>query len=157
MGHAGIVAAMTLEASYTVEIDAPRDRCFEIAADVEGAPKWQESLKSVEVLERGSERRPTLVETVSDAKVKDAKAILRFDYDPPREISWEQEEGDVKRLVGSWEFEELGAERTRATYSLRADPGRMFGLLLRGPVEGKVKEFLTKGAAEGLKREAESA
>jgi hypothetical protein len=29
-------------------------------------------------------------------------------------------------------------------------------MLLRGPVEGKVKELLTKGAAEGLKREAES-
>ncbi len=27
----------------------------------------------------------------------------------------------------------------------------MLGMLLRGPVEGKVKEFLTKGAAEGLK------
>ena len=27
---------------------------------------------------------------------------------------------------------------------------------LRGPVEAKVKEFLTKGAAEGLKAEAES-
>ena len=146
-----------LEASCSIEIAAPLERCFDIAADVEGAPRWQGSLKSVEVLERHADDRPRLVETVSDAKVKDAKAILRFDYDPPGKISWEQEEGDVKRLVGSWEFEELDADRTRATYSLRADPGRMFGLLLRGPVEGKVKEFLTKGAAEGLKAEAESA
>ena len=145
-----------LEASCSIEIDAPRDRCFEVAADVEGAPTWQASLKAVEVLERDGEGRPRLVETVSDAKVKEAKAILRFDYDPPGTISWEQEEGDVKRLVGSWEFEELAPDRTRATYRLRADPGRMFGLMLRGPVEGKVKEFLTKGAAEGLKREAES-
>ena len=29
-------------------------------------------------------------------------------------------------------------------------------MLLRGPVEGKVKEFLTKGAAEGLKEFCES-
>jgi uncharacterized membrane protein len=145
-----------LEASYEIEIEAPRDRCFEIAADVEGAPRWQGSLKSVEVLERDAEGRPQLVETVSDAKVKDAKAILRFAYDPPGSITWEQEKGDVKSLVGSWEFEELDANRTRATYALRADPGRVFGLLLRGPVEGKVKEFLTKGAAEGLKRETES-
>ena len=36
------------------------------------------------------------------------------------------------------------------------DPGRMLGMLLRGPVEGKVKEFLTKGAAEGLKEYCES-
>jgi hypothetical protein len=32
----------------------------------------------------------------------------------------------------------------------------MLSLLLRGPVETKVKEFLTKSAAEGLKTEAES-
>lgn len=145
-----------LEASWTVEIDATRERCFEIAADVEGAPRWQGSLKAVDVIERDAEKRPRLVETVSDAKVKDAKAILRFDYDPPGGLSWEQEKGDVKWLVGSWEFEELDRDRTRATYRLRADPGRVFGLLLRGPVEGKVKEFLTKGAAEGLKREAEA-
>jgi uncharacterized membrane protein len=145
-----------LEASWTVEIEAPRDLCWEIAADVEGAPKWQGTLKSVDVLERNSEKRPTLVETVSDAKVKDAKAILRFAYGPPGEITWEQEQGDVKSLVGSWEFAELGADRTEATYSLRADPGRLLGMLLRGPVEGKVKEALTKSAAEGLKAEAES-
>ena len=145
-----------LEASWTVEIDAPRERCFEIAADVEGAPAWQGTLKSVDVIERDPEKRPTLVETVSDAKVRDAKAILRFAYDPPTGISWEQEQGDVKSLVGSWRFTELGPQRTEATYALRADPGRMLGMLLRGPVEGKVKEALTKGAAEGLKAEAES-
>jgi uncharacterized membrane protein len=145
-----------LEASWTVEIEAPRELCWEIAADIEGAPKWQETLKTVDVIERDSEKRASLVETVSDAKVKEAKAILRFDYDPPGGISWEQESGDAKSLVGSWEFTELESERTKAVYALRADPGRVLGLLLRGPVEGKVKEALTRGAAEGLKGEAES-
>ena len=71
-------------------------------------------------------------------------------------MTWEQEKGDMKRLNGAWTLEDLGEGRTRATYSLIGDPGRMLGLLLRGPVEGKVKEFLTKDAAEGLKRAAES-
>lgn len=145
-----------LNASWTVEIDAPRQLCWQIAADIEGATKWQGTLKSVDVIERDAEKRASLVETVSDAKVKDAKAILRFEYDPPGGIGWEQESGDVKSLVGWWEFEELAPDRTKATYALRADPGRMLGMLLRGPVEGKVKEALTKGAAEGLKDEAES-
>ena len=145
-----------LEASWTVEIEAPRERCYEIAADIEGAPKWQGTLEKVDVIERDAEKRPRIVETVSDAKVKKATAILRFDYDPPGGISWEQEKGDVKWLVGSWGFEELAPDRTRATYALRADPGRVLGMLLRGPVEGKVKEALTRGAAEGLKEEAEA-
>ena len=90
-----------LEASWTVEIEAPRQLCWEIAADVEGATKWQKTLESVDVLERDAEKRPTLVETVSDAKVKEAKAILQFAYEPPTGITWEQEKGDVKSLVGS--------------------------------------------------------
>jgi uncharacterized membrane protein len=144
-----------LEASWKVEIDAPRERCFEIAADIESAPGWQGTLEEVTVLERDGEGRPHLVETVSDAKVKKAKSTLRFSYDPPDGLTWEQEKGDVKWLVGNWEFSELDAGRTRAVYSLRADPGRVLGMLLRGPVEGRVKEALTRSAAEGLKAQAE--
>jgi uncharacterized membrane protein len=147
----------TLEASWTVEIGAPRERCFEIAADIEGAPEWQGTLERVEVLKRDREGRAAVVETMSDASVKKVHSRLRFAYQPPGEITWEQEDGDAKWLKGSWEFEEIGEGRTRATYEIRSDPGRILGLLLRGPVEGKVKELLTKGAAEGLKQQAEGA
>ena len=71
-------------------------------------------------------------------------------------MTWVQEKGDLKALDGSWEFTELDGGRTKATFSIEADPGRMLGMLLRGPAEGKVKEFLTKGAAEGLKQQVES-
>ena len=145
-----------LTGSKTVEIDAPVDRCFEIAADIEGAPEWQGSLQDVDVIERDGERRPELVETKSDAKVKSVRALLRFSYTEPSEVRWVQEKGDTKSLEGWWKFEDLGGGRTRASYGLAADPGRMLGMLLRGPAEGKVRDFLLGGAAEGLKSEAES-
>jgi uncharacterized membrane protein len=140
----------------SVEIDAPIERCFDIAADIEGAPEWQGSLKDVEVLSKDAEGRPEVVETESDAKVKRVKTRLRFSYDKPSRIEWVQEKGDVKSLRGWWDLEDLGGGRTRATYGLEVDPGRMLGMLLRGPVEGQVKNFLLGGAAEGLKQEAES-
>jgi uncharacterized membrane protein len=146
-----------LEASWTVEIEAPRERCYEIAADVEHAPNWQGTLEEVDVIEKDDQGRATLVYTVSDATVKKVKSELRFSYDPPGGVRWEQEKGEVKWLTGYWDFEELGEARTRATYGLRGDPGRVLSLLLRGPVETKVKEFLTRSAAEGLKTEAEAA
>ncbi len=145
-----------IEGERTVEIDAPIERCYEIAADIEGAPEWQGSLQDVEVLERDSERRPELVETKSDAKVKTVRAQLRFSYDPPQEIRWDQVKGDTKSLEGWWRFEDLGEGRTRASYGLAADPGRVLGMLLRGPAEAKVRDFLLGGAAEGLKRKAEA-
>jgi hypothetical protein len=146
----------TLEASWTVEIEAPRERCYQVAAEIETAPEWQGTLEEVEVLERDAEGRAMVVETVSDAMVKKVRAWLRFAYDPPAGLTWKQEKGDTKWLTGSWVFDELEAGRTRATYGLRTDPGRVLGLLLRGPVESKVSELLTKSAAEGLKRHLEA-
>jgi len=139
----------------SVEIDAPIERCFDIAADIEGAPRWQGSLKDVDVLSKDADGRAEVVETASDAKVKTVKARLRFSYTQPTRIEWTQEKGEVKSLRGWWDFEDLGSGRTRATYALEVDPGRILGMLLRGPVEGQVTSFLLGGAAEGLKREAE--
>jgi uncharacterized membrane protein len=145
-----------IKGDRTVEIDAPIERCYEIAADVENATEWQGSLKDVEVLERDGDRRPLLVETESDAKVKSVRAVLRFSYEPPTDIRWVQEKGDTKSLKGWWTFEDLGDGRTRATYGLEADPGRMLGMLLRGPAESRVRDFLLGNAAEGLKQKAEA-
>jgi uncharacterized membrane protein len=138
-----------------VEIDAPIERCFEIAADIENAPEWQGSLRDVDVLESDADGRPALVDTKSDAKVKTVKARLRFTYDEPTGIRWVQEKGDAKSVEGSWAFEDLGGGRTKATYALASDPGRILGMLLRGPVQGQVRNFLLSGAAEGLKEHAE--
>jgi uncharacterized membrane protein len=146
----------TIRGERTVEIDAPVERVFEIAADIEHAPEWQKSLTDVEVLERDGERRAKSVETESNATVRTIRSRLRFQYEPLSAITWDQERGDVKALRGWWHFEDLGGGRTRATYGLEVDPGRMLGLLLRGPAEGKVRDFLIGGAAEGLKERAEA-
>ena len=128
-----------IKGDRSVEIDAPMARCYEIASDIDHASEWQGSLKDVEVLERDADKRAEVVETESDAKVKTVKARLRFSYEEPTRITWVQEKGDTKSLTGWWSFEDLGSGRTRATYGLEADPGRMLGLLLRGPAESKVR------------------
>lgn len=146
---------MSITGDHTVEVAAPVERCFEIAADLESAPDWQTSLVSVDVLERDGSGRPALVETVSDAKVKTVKSRLRFSYGPPRTIDCVQEKGDVKALRGRWTFADLGDGRTSATYALEVDPGRMLGMLLRGPAVDRVREVLVVQAAEELKQRAE--
>jgi uncharacterized membrane protein len=146
----------TISGERSVEINAPVERCFEIASDIANAPDWQGSLKDVEVLERDGQKRAALAETESDATVKTVRSVLRFTYEEPTSIRWVQEKGDTKSLTGSWTFEDLGNGRTRATYALEADPGRMLGMLLRGPVQGKVRDMLLGDAADGLKQQAEA-
>ena len=146
-----------IHADHTVEIEASLERVYAVAADVAASHVWQPSLESVDVLETDAEGRATLVETQADAVVKKTTQVLRFEYSgAPNAMSWEQEKGDVKSLEGSWAFTELGPDRTEATFALAVDPGRMLGMLMRGPVEGKVKEHLTRGAAEGLKGHVEN-
>jgi ribosome-associated toxin RatA of RatAB toxin-antitoxin module len=120
------------EASEVVE--APIARVFEVAADVEGSPQWQPGIKSAQCVERDADGRQVVVDTVSDGKVRDLKSRLRFFYDEPAGLSWEQQDGDLSAVEGRWSFEEVGEGSTRATYWLSVDLGRMLGMLIRGPV-----------------------
>jgi carbon monoxide dehydrogenase subunit G len=140
-----------LAGSSSAEIDAPIAKVWEAVEDVEKAPDWQGGMKDLETLERDGEGRPSLVETEADAKVTTVKTKVRFAYDGPTRLSWEQEKGDLKSMVGSWELEDLGDGRTRATYALEGDTGRMLGMLIRGPVESKLIDVLVNARADELK------
>jgi len=141
--------------SKSIEVDAPISACWALAADVATAPEWQHGLEDMEVLDRDADGRPSRCETTSDAKVRKVKTILRFSYEEPRRVSWTQEKGDLKTLDGAWELEDLGSDRTRVTYRLDADPGRVLGMLMRGPVEGKLRDVMVNGRPAEFKARVE--
>src|SRR4051812_47575158 len=126
----------------SAEIDAPLDEVWAVVEDVLTAPDWQGGLVGMKALETDPEGRATLVETENDIKVRRVKTRVRFSYDPPTRLSWTQEKGDLKSVEGSWTLEDLGDERTRATYQLDSDPGRVLGMVIRGPVEAAVRAML---------------
>ena len=144
-----------LGGSASVEIDAPLEQVWAVVEDVMTAPEWQGGLDGMSALERDAEDRPTLVETENDIKVKRIKAHVRFDYEGPTRLSWTQEKGDMKSVEGSWELEDLGNGRTNATYNLDADPGRVLGLVIRGPVEAATRAIFVNGRPGELKRRVE--
>jgi uncharacterized protein YndB with AHSA1/START domain len=144
-----------LGGTATTEIDAPIEEVWAVVEDVLAAPDWQGGMISTEELESDDEGRATLVETISDAKVRQVKTIIRFSYDGPERLTWKQEKGDLKSLVGSWELEDLGGGRTRATYSIEGDPGRMLGMLIRGPVEDGIRRVLVNARPGELKERVE--
>jgi len=73
-------------------------------------------------LEHDDAGRPTLVETENDLKVRRVKTRVRFSYAGPTRLSWTQEKGDLKSVEGSWQLEDLGGGRTRASYELEVEP-----------------------------------
>jgi carbon monoxide dehydrogenase subunit G len=146
-----------LGGSASADIDAALQRVWQVIEDVATAPEWQGGLDRLTVLERDQAGRATLVETENDIKVRRIKAHVRFSYDGPTRLSWTQEKGDMKSVEGAWQLEDLGGDRTRATYTLDADPGRVLGLVIRGPVEAATRAIFVNGRPGELKRRVESA
>ncbi len=147
MGHLG--------GSASAEIDAPLERVWAVLQDVIAAPEWQGGLDIVTALERDADGRPTLVDSESDIKVRRVKSRVRIRYEGPTRLSWTQEKGDMKSVEAVWELEDLGNERTRVSYRLDADPGRVLGLVIRGPVLAAARAILVNGRPGELARRVE--
>jgi ribosome-associated toxin RatA of RatAB toxin-antitoxin module len=145
-----------LTGSSTAEINAPIQQVWELVEDVAKAPEWQGGLKDVRVLERDPDGRATLCESHSDGKVRTIKSNVRFAYDGPTRLSWTQEKGDLKSVDGSWQLEDLGDGRTRATYALDVDLGRMLGMVIRGPMVDVLRGMLVNARAGELKKALEN-
>lgn len=141
--------------SASAEIDAPLEQVWAVVEDVLTAPEWQGGLVGMSALECDQAGRPTLVESESDIKVRHVKTQVRFRYEAPTRLSWTQEKGDLKSVEGQWALSDLGDGRTRAVYTLDSDPGRVLGMLLRGPIESAVVAMLVNARPGELKERVE--
>ncbi len=146
-----------LGGTKSIEVDAPIAACWAVAVDVASAPEWQDGMKTMKVLDTDAEGRPKRCETTADAKVKEVTTQVEFSYTEPTRVAWKQVKGDLKSLDGRWDLEDLGGDRTKVTYTLDGDPGRMLGMLIRGPVEGKIRDVLVNGRPAEFKARVEGA
>jgi hypothetical protein len=133
------------------ELNASLERCWEVVADLSRAPEWQQGLVEVTVVERDGEGRPLVCDTVTDAKFRQVRCRVRLSYEPPTRMAFTRISGDAQAMEGSWELEALAPERTRATYSLAVDPGKV-GLLAR-PLEKALRPLVVGGRPAELARE----
>lgn len=140
-----------IRGSSSAEIPASIERCWAVVEDLSRAPEWQQSLEQVTVVQRDAEGRPLVCDTVTDARFRAVRCRVRLSYDPPHRLSFTRISGDADAMEGSWELEALGPQRTRATYTLAVDPGRV-GLLAR-PLEKALRPLVVGGRPGELARE----
>lgn len=148
-----------LEGTRSIEIAAPCERCFAIAADLDHVPEWHGAMTDVEVFERDDQGRATVVESEIHASVARVRVRLRFSYDEPIGLRWKREGGDLRSLDGSWRFQERGNGQTLATYTLEIGVSRRLAILARtvhGPLRDRIEALLADHPAEGLKARAEA-
>lgn len=96
---------MTEVTFSSLEIDAPAEAVYRVAADIASYPEWATGVKEVEVLEHDDQGRVKRARFVVEAGVKEIRYVLRYQHDPPHSLRWVAEESDdVRTLEGSYTF-----------------------------------------------------
>jgi len=135
----------------SIDISATAEEIFDVATDFEKYREWNPQIKKVKILETDEDGYATEVWFAVDAKVRKVKYTLEYDYSKwPKGYSWKLVEGDVKKLSGSYKFDEF-EDVTDVTYQLSIDPG----FSVPGFLKRQGEKQIVKGALEDLKKRVE--
>jgi len=144
---------VTDRATERISIDAPPERCFEVALDFERYPEWAADVKEVKVLDRDTDGRGTRVSYRAAAMGRSAHYTLAYEYDDsPLSMRWVLEEGDIMRqLDGEYRFE-VADGGTEVTYELVVE----LIIPLLGFIKRRAESKIMGTALRELKRRVES-
>jgi uncharacterized membrane protein len=144
---------MTETANERIRVEAPADRCFDVAIDFESYPEWAKDVKSAQILETDAEGRGTRVEYRAAALGKSIRYVLEYDYSQaPDAFSWHFVEGDMLRsLDGTYRFESEGDASTRVHYDLAVE----IGMPLPGILKRRAAGLIMGNALKELKKQVE--
>jgi uncharacterized membrane protein len=144
---------MTETASERIRVEAPADRCFDVAIDFESYPEWAKDVKSARILETDGEGRGTKVEYRAAALGRSVRYVLQYDYaEAPDAFSWQFVEGDMlRRLDGTYRFEPEGDASTRVHYDLAVE----VGVPLPGILKRRAASLIMGNALKELKKQVE--
>jgi uncharacterized membrane protein len=117
------MVSMAETATETITIDAPHERVWQIAVDLESYPTWAHDIKDVVIRATDDEGRPLEVEFRASALGRSTHYTLKYDYaNAPYELGWTMLSGDIQRSIdGVWRFEPDGDSRTTVHYDLAID------------------------------------
>lgn len=125
-----------------IEIQASRDVCFDVIADFRAYPNFLKTTTKVDVIER-SEKLLHAIFSVN--VIKEISYTLEFRLNRPVGMSWSLVRGDLmSRNDGSWMFEAISPQTTRAIYRIDVQ----FGWL----VPQKIVDMLTETQLPDLMR-----
>jgi len=144
---------MTDTASERIRVEAPADRCYDVAVDFESYPEWVRDVKEAKFLETDEEGRGKRVEFRAAALGKSIRYVLEYDFsDAPHSFSWKFVDGDMlRRLDGTYRFEPDG-NSTRVHYDLAVE----LAVPLPGLLKRRAAGLIMGGALKELKKQVEA-
>lgn len=129
----------------TLEIDAPAEALYDVAADISKYPDWATGVKEVEVIESDADGRVVRARFVLEGFIKEIEYVLRYSHDRPNSLSWSSEESDdLKTMEGSYTFNPSG-DATEVVYALRVEPNFTIPGFIRRQAERQIVTTALKG------------
>jgi hypothetical protein len=100
---------MSDRAAQTTLINAPLQKCLDVACDFERYPDWAKDVKEAVVRGRDASGRVELVEFRASALGRSTRYTLKYDYSEyPNRLSWHLVDGDIMRSIdGAYSFVEV--------------------------------------------------
>ena len=144
-----------ISGSASSEIDAPVDAVWAVVQDVGAWAEWQAALGQVTPTATDGEGRVSECEADIDAKITKISMTLECEYAPTSRMTFTRTSGSLSSLEGTWQLDDLGDGRTRATYSLEVDPGSVIGFLLNAERKEKLRALLVDARPSELKARVE--
>lgn len=126
-----------------------------VLSDVERYPEWHPFFERVRATGRDTQDRVVSADCRHNASVTTLNTTLTFTHGRDA-VAARRTGGDLRELEGVFEVVEQDG-MALVTHRLRVDPGLKLGLLLRGPVEERVRERVLIGALDGLSAKASAA
>ncbi len=136
----------------TIQIDAPAEVIFDVAADVARFPEWATGVRETEVLEANEDGYPIRAHLVVNGIIRTISYILNYTYDGIAKIEWVAEPGDdIIEMVGRYEFYELDEGGFEVVYALKVAPN----FIVPGMLRRQAEKQIVSTALRGLRDRAE--
>jgi uncharacterized membrane protein len=136
----------------TEVVNAPADKIIDALTDFDTFPDWQAAVLECEVLERDDEGRGSLVRMKVDAKIRKVDYVVRYTYDLPNSLGWDQESGDLKENTGRYTFTPRDDGTTEVTVDIVAE----VGFFVPGPMKKLIRDQSLKNSIRELKKRVEA-
>ncbi len=104
------------------------------------------------MLDRDADGRGSRVRMKVDAKVRKVEYIVKYSYDLPNGLGWEQESGDLKENTGTYTFAPRDDGSTDVTVDIVAE----VGFFVPGPMKKLIRDQSLKNSMRELKKRVEA-
>jgi uncharacterized membrane protein len=130
----------------TIQVAAPAEVVFDVAAHVEHFPEWATGVRETEVLAENKDGTPARARLVVDGMIRTITYVLNYTYDGIARIEWTAEPGeDIAAMDGRYEFYELENGDTEVVYALKVEPNFKVPGLLRRQAEKQIVGTALRG------------